>query len=761
MIPAYEVVQTKRAAKALLSRIYPGGAPAEEWRRVGLDTEFFVEDAPPNSAQDGATQLGYLQISNGKERIVIEGPLASTARGKKQDLIKLFRPWLRDSRVKKRISTIRADFKVLRSAGYGEMRGMDMDTEVLDWMYDENRMRHGLKDAAPDHVGIHMKSWKKLFEYAVMNKNGSVAKKKRVANLKEVLFGRDVYAQQIASLEHRREELDAEYTALKKLGKKASRDDKEAVRLELRRVSSELHELVQSTPPWTGKEGRKRMIAYAALDPYATFELGNFYRKKLKEQKLWRWYQQVEHPLTLTLIRMEDRGIRIDVDALDDIRHLVKAEALRNQHVVRAMVDKPDLNLASPKQMSHLIFEELGWPVVAVNKLTEAQEEAGQDEGNPSLSVGALDEYIKKGYKMAAHIKRFRNKSTLHNVFLVGALEKRDPATDLIHTIFKQTRTKTGRLSSGDRQTRKMNLQNIPSRKEKDPYRLRRFFQAITYGDDLIVADYSQIELYIVAQMSRDARMLQAFKRGEDLHMLTAAKIFGIKLPKDPSSWDPASHAYQMWKKACDEWKEEWADERGSAKIVNFGLNYGMSAYKLAIDFDMDESEAELWIEAYFELYPDVRRFMLRTIAFCRRHGYVLTMGGRRRRIPEIDSNDRGERGHAERQCMNAPIQGSAADIIKVSMNAFEYGLKYRCDEDLCPTVIKQKAQRAKDLGYTMLLQVHDELVGQAPPLKPKASDEVVTLVREVMEGVMPSSFPDLRIKASVGRGPNWNEAKH
>lgn len=703
-LPAIQLIQTASEMRDFLKRIYPNGRPASGWERVALDTEFFVEESPANTVGlPFKTSLTYVQLSQGSERVVIEGPVTSRASGRDFNLPKMLAPWLADRRVKKLISTTRADYRVLKDAGVGPTNGIEMDTEVMDWLFDENRMFHGLKDGAQDHCNIHMKDYGAVFGYFGKNKNGTTAKKKTIPSMREIVEGSD---------------------------------GGHAV-------------------PWTGEQGRKMAVDYAGLDPYATWRLALFLRKQLKEQGLWEWYRQVECPLTMTLIRMEDRGIRIDVEELDRIRKEVFAEILRIEHIVRATTDTPELNLRSNPQLQELLFKKLNWPVLERNELTEAQEEEGQEEGNASIAKAVLDRYEKQGYKLATYLKAHRGKGTLHNTFLVGALEKRDAKTGLIHTIFKQARTATGRLSSGDRRLKKMNLQNIPAKKEKDPYRLRQFFLATLPGHDLIVADYSQIELYILAQVSQDKRMVAAFKRGEDLHTLTAAKIFGLKLPKEPSDWTPTSKPYADWKKECEAWKEKYSDERGNAKVVNFGLNYGMSAYKLAMDFGMEVEEAEKWVEAYFELYPGVQRYMRRTIDFCRNHGYVTTISGRRRRIPEIDSPDKYIVGHAERQCINAPIQGSAADIIKVAMNSLEYGAKYKCD--YLPAAAVETAQKAKELGYRMLLQVHDELVGQAPK---EHSQEAAGLVKTVMESVFPGVFKDVVIKASVGVGPNWNSAK-
>lgn len=724
-----KLLTTRSDVETMLANIYPSGVAAEGWEEVAIDSEF--DPAPP-------FELAYVQLSNGKQTYVIEGPLASKAQGRKLNLPPMLRAWAKDSKVRKFVSTLRAERDSFKLGGVGVIRGVEVDTEVCDWLFEENRLRHGLKDVAKDHLGLYMKAYSDYFGWIPAGK-----KKAIVPSMRQVVKGNDETVLEIASMRKKAKKLRD--GATKKVVPEATALEKAADKLE------------ENLMPWTGEKMRARALEYAALDPYATFGAAKFFQRQLKLQGIWKWYATVERPLANTLHKMEERGVRLDVKSVDAIRHKVRADVLRTQHVFRASVDNYKLNLRSQPQMQALLFKKLRWPVLERNDLTDAQEEAGQEEGNPKLNRAALDVYESRGFKLATLLKAYRGLSTLHDVFLMGALVKRDAATGLIHTRFKQSRTVTGRLSSGDRQAGKMNLQNIPARKEKDPYRLRQFFLPTKPDHVLIVADYSQVELYIIAQLSQDKRMIQAFKRGEDLHSLTASKIFNLKLPKEPSSWDPTSSAYKDWKKACVEWKEKYDTERKDAKIVNFGLNYGMSAFKLAMDNDLEVEEAEKWVEGYFELYPGVQKFMKRTIKFAYTHGYVPMISGRRRRLDEwLNDRDKKVRARGERQAINAPIQGGAADIIKVAMNAIELGDKYKCK--WLPASLLPMQKRVKELGVEQLLQVHDELVMQCP-IDNAEEGRIVT--QKIMEAPFAEQvFTDVKIQASVGVGPNWASAK-
>ena len=679
----------------MLEKIYPNNVPDMNWGRVAIDTEYYVDERRQY-------HLAYVQISNGKEVYVIDGKLTSAAKECEYDLPKRLIPWITDERVKKYVSTLRADDTAFLSAYGVSIAGCVADTESMDWLCDENRRSHGLKDGAQDHCDIFMRDFAEVFGYHESKKDGTPKKKRTRPNMRQIVEGSDG----------------------------------------------------GHNVPWTGEEGRAKAVEYAALDPYATYQMAVTLRTRLEKLGLWDWYQGVELPLGRTLIEMERRGIRIDAKSVAHIRREVAADLLRCQHYIRQVADEPTLNLRSNPQMQKLLFEKLKWPVVAYNDLTDAQEREGEDEGNPSLNKAALDEYVKKGFGLASHLIFHRSRSTLHNNFLTGVLEKRDSATDLVHTVFKQNRTVTGRLASGDRIQRLMNLQNVPSKKDKDPYQLRQFFLPTKPGYSLVVGDYAQVELYVIAQISGDKRMIAAFNRGEDLHMLTCAKIFDLKLPPEPKVWKVTSVGYQKWVAACDEWKAQYKGQRDKAKIVNFGLNYGMSAFKLSKDHDMPLSEAEAWVAGYFELYPGVRHYMERTIAQCHRSGYVTTIARRRRTLPDIHDADPQLVGRAERQCINAPIQGSVADIIKVAMNAIEIGPTYI--NEWFPSSMKPLT-RLKKMGLEMLLQVHDELICQVPS---EYAEQAAKDVNKVMCAPFPDFFRDVRLTASVHAGPNWLEAK-
>ena len=473
--------------KQLLERIYPNGEPSDDWRVVGLDSEF-------KKHENGTYTIYYMQISNGRENICIDGPGTSRARGKVQDLLVSFRGWLHDKRVRKAISTVSAEYRALRQ--YIEIQGVLIDTEVADWLLDENRREHGLKSCATDHLELHMKGYKDVFGFVPPGK-----KKTYVPNMEEIVWGSDKF----------------DYV------------------------------------PWTGEQGREKAEKYASLDPYATKLLSDKQIEELKRVGLWDWYREVERPFTLTLIRAEDRGIKIDLPVLLTTKRKVQDALLRKRHLFRALVDKPDINLRSNDQLGVLFFAELGWPIVKYTKRSKTY-----PKGRASLDKEALGIYAEDDYELAKLLQGYRLDSTQNSTFLEGMYVKLDENW-LLHTIFHQARVVTGRLSSGRAKEGLMNLQNIPAQKDRDPYQIRKLFIPTKPGYRIICGDYSQIELYILAQMSLDPVMVEAFKNGEDLHILTACKIWGFKYPGSD-------------KDKIEAFKEEHKTERGKAKTVNFGL---------------------------------------------------------------------------------------------------------------------------------------------------------------------------------------------
>lgn len=677
-------VKTRKAMKRLLRRIYPSGKPAPEWEHVSIDTEYDPA-LPPKE------MLAFVQLSNGKERIVIDGPLTSKARGKVGYFLPLMlKQWVRDRRVKKRVSSFKADFRALRDAGCGELAGVEFDTEVGDWMSDENRFKHGLKDCARDHCDIYMKSYGDTFGYHPPKKDGTPQKKRVDPSMSEIVFGREKYPH----------------------------------------------------IPWTGAEGRLKATRYAGNDPYGTHRVSDHLIKDLKGQGLWEWYYTVERPFTRVLVEMEDRGIRINREEVSRVHDILLKENARTLHTIRAITDEPTLNLNSNPQKQKLIFEKLGWPVVARNPPTDAMIAAGLRQGNPSLDAAAMEVYAEEhGFELARLMLDYQRGKTLFTTFICSILEKLKGG-NILYSVFHQAKVKTGRLSSGNSDEGLMNFQNIPASKEKDPYGLRAMFWPLFDDYVLIVGDYSQVELFLLAQLSLDPEMILAFNSGEDLHCKTAASVFGLK---DPGN-DPD---------AIEAFKEKYGDERKASKVINFGIPYGMAEGALSGKLDVSKEKAKKYLLKYMEKYKGVARYIRRTVKFAKENGFVLTIGGRRLHVPEINSDSFGEAGHAERRAVNGTIQGSAADLIKVAMNHIHYGSAYgqRCKW----TAPVKDIDSLKRYRYEMLIQVHDEIVGQAPK---KDADKSVALVKAAMESSFRHFFKNVTLKASVHAGSSWAEGK-
>lgn len=402
-------------------------------------------------------------------------------------------------------------------------------------------------------------------------------------------------------------------------------------------------------------------------------------------------YDDIEKPLQRVLADMEITGIRVDEKLLH-----AQSDALGRQLVdiearVRAIADDPKFNVLSTSQVATLLYDTLG--------LQAGRKTSG---GKRSTAVSVL-EGLRDAHEAVQLILDYRELSKLKGTYLDPLPKLVNPATGRIHTTFNQTVAATGRLSSTH-----PNLQNIPVRTELGR-QIRRAFIA-GEGYRLLAADYSQIELRVLAHIAGEEALIEAFQAGEDIHRVTAAQTHGVP----PDAVTP--------------------DMRRVAKIINFGVLYGMSAHRLTRELGIDYRSAETFIDTYFSRYPRVRMYIDGTLDFCRANGYVETLAGRRRVIHDIGSKDRQAREYAERMAYNMPIQGTAADIIKVAMLR------------LAPVL--------EPLGARMVLQVHDELVLEAPT---ERVDETVSVVRDVMEAAWDLDVP---LVADVSVGDNWLEAK-
>ncbi|MBK9166212.1 MAG: DNA polymerase I [Bryobacterales bacterium] len=401
-------------------------------------------------------------------------------------------------------------------------------------------------------------------------------------------------------------------------------------------------------------------------------------------------YSTIDRPLVDVLARMEQTGVRIDSGMLAAISAQMDEEVSRLTAEIHEFAGRP-FNINSPQQLGKVLFEEMGLP---------APNRSGKKA--PSTAADVLEELAPE-HPIVAKVLEYRQVSKLKGTYVDALPSLVRPATGRVHTTFNPAGAATGRLSSSN-----PNLQNIPIRTEAG--RAIRAAFVPEPGWKLLVADYSQIELRLLAHFSGDPRLIEAFRSGEDIHTRTAAEVFGAA---------PELVTSEM---------------RRGAKAVNFGIVYGISGFGLANQLGIPRAEAERYIRQYFERYAGVRQFIDETLEEVRRTGVARTLFGRERPIPDIRSRNPNARGFAERTAVNSPLQGTAADLIKLAM--------IRIDAKL------------KNLGARMLLQVHDELVFEAPPA---GIADLTALVRHEMENVHPLEVP---LVADVGVGENWRDAK-
>lgn len=409
---------------------------------------------------------------------------------------------------------------------------------------------------------------------------------------------------------------------------------------------------------------------------------------KLRDVGLEELYLTLELPLLRVLGRMEAAGIAVDLDYLAGLRASMQAQLAQLTREIYRLAGS-EFNLNSPKQLAQVLFERLKLPVVKRTKT------------GPSTDSDVLHRLAGQ-HPLPQQLMHYRELSKLVSTYVEALPELVDHATGRLHTTFNQTATATGRLSSSE-----PNLQNIPIKTELGRSIRRAFIPGIRDGA-LLAADYSQIELRILAHLSQDARLLEAFRQGRDIHRVTASLISGL-----------AEADIQP-------------EQRNAMKAVNFGILYGMSAHGLAQELGIPFEEAQAFITAYFERYPDVRRYLDAQLERARRDGFVQTLLGRRRYIPEVNSPDGMIRQFGERMAINAPIQGTAADLIKRAM-----------------VELDERLGEAR-LSGRMVLQVHDELVCETPRTE---LDALADLVRRTMEGAIALSIP---LTVTLKAGPNW-----
>jgi DNA polymerase-1 len=434
----------------------------------------------------------------------------------------------------------------------------------------------------------------------------------------------------------------------------------------------------------------EKVSDYACEDAQLVLQLGEKLAPKLVADDLEELFREVEMPLVEVLRRMEMHGVYLDVELLEKTAGLYEERMAVMAAEIYELAGRK-FNINSPKQLAEILFDELGLPVLKKSKT------------GPSTAVGVLEKLAAQ-HPLPAKILEYRSLSKLVSTYLVALPKLVHPETGRVHTSYNQAVTATGRLSSSD-----PNLQNIPIRGE-DGALIRRAF--IGEGDNLIVAaDYSQIELRILAHFSGDPALVEAFRKNEDIHARTAAGIFDVL----PMMVTP--------------------EMRRQAKTINFGLIYGMGANKLAAELKIDRKTAKAYIENYFATYAGVRDFFDRVVAEAERREYVTTLLRRRRYIPDINSRSRNLQEMARRTAINTPIQGTAADLIKLAM------------------VVIDRRLRQEEWRSRMIMQVHDELVFEAPP---DEVEELSLMVEREMTRVVELKVP---LVVDIGVGKNWLEA--
>ena len=431
---------------------------------------------------------------------------------------------------------------------------------------------------------------------------------------------------------------------------------------------------------------------YACEDADVTLKLKHALEKELKEQGAEKLFYEIEMPLVPVLAYMERNGVRVDTEALKQTSEHFTARMNQIEEEVHRLAGT-DFNIASPKQVGEVLFDKLH--IVEKAKKTKTGQYVTSEE---------VLESLRGKHEIVGKILEHRGLKKLLGTYIDALPLLINPETGKIHTSFNQTVTATGRLSSSN-----PNLQNIPIRNE-DGKEIRKAFIPED-GCEFFSADYSQIELRIMAHLSGDKNMIEAFREGDDIHAATAAKVYKIAI------------------------EDVTREQRSKAKTANFGIIYGISVFGLAERMNVPRQEAKELIDGYFETYPQIKEYMEKSIERARANGYIETIFGRKRFLPDINSRNAVVRGYAERNAINAPIQGSAADIIKVAM-----------------IKIFQRFQ-SESIRSKMILQVHDELNFSVVP---EEKEKVQQIVMEEMEKAYLMQVP---LKADCGWGNNWLEA--
>ncbi len=443
---------------------------------------------------------------------------------------------------------------------------------------------------------------------------------------------------------------------------------------------------MRQVPPQEQKE-------YAVEDTDVTLQLKNIFEQQLQKYNAEKLFSQIESPLVQVLADMELEGIRIDVPFLKSLSDDIEKDIFSLQQAVYEQAGEI-FNLSSPKQLGDILFEKL--KLISKPKKTKTGQYATSEE--------ILSELAPK-HKIVANVMEYRQLQKLQSTYIDALPKEVNSTTGRVYTTYMQAVTATGRLSSNN-----PNLQNIPIRTERGQ-QIRKAFVPRNEDYTLLSADYSQIELRVIAALSGEKNMIEAFLQNQDIHRSTAAKVFNVDI------------------------QSVTREQRSHAKTVNFGIIYGVSAFGLSNQTELSRSESKELIDTYYQTYPQLKVFIDKQIHFARENGYVETILGRRRYLPDINSRNQVVRGAAERNAVNAPIQGSAADIIKIAMiNIYN--------------LLKDNKLKTK-----MLLQVHDELIFDVPK---NELDFVKPLIKKTMEEAYQFAVP---LVVDLGIGKNWLEA--
>lgn len=452
-----------------------------------------------------------------------------------------------------------------------------------------------------------------------------------------------------------------------------------------------------------GKKGKNQKLfssvpieeqkEYAVEDSDITLQLKDKFKPQLTQDNLEKLFDKIEMPLMKVLVDMEWEGINLDIIALNNMSKELVEELIHLETEIYSLAGEK-FNISSPKQLGDIIFD----------KLKLGNKPKKTKTGQYATGEDVLLKLAHK-HKIIDLLLEYRQLQKLKSTYVDALPNEVNPQTGRVHTTFAQTVAATGRLASNN-----PNLQNIPIRTERGQ-EVRKAFIAKDKNHKIISADYSQIELRIIAAMSKDPAMIASFNHGEDFHKATASKVFHIPMG------------------------QVTREQRSQAKTVNFGIIYGVSAFGLSEQTGLSRSESKSLIDAYYEAYPVLKEYIAEQVQTARKNGYVETLLGRRRYLPDIHSGNSVVRSHAERNAVNAPIQGTAADIIKIAMIQIH-------------ELLNERKYRTK-----LLLQVHDELVFDAPDEEIK---EVSALIKNTMENSVKIEVP---LIVDIGVGPNWLDA--